>query len=40
MFFDINSIKTDEFCLATNNGVLESKNATKYLSVFIDYKLS
>ena len=39
MVFDSSSNKTDKFCLATINGLLESKNATTYLEVFIDYKL-
>ena len=40
MLFDSNSNETDEFCLSTYNGLLESKNAIKCLGVFIDYKLS
>ena len=39
MVFDSNTNKTDEICSPTNNGLLENKNAIKYLGVFIDYKL-
>ena len=39
MVFDINSNITDKFCIATNNGLLKSKKATKYLGVLIDCKL-
>ena len=40
MVFDSSSNKTDKSSLATNNELLQSENAIKYLGIFIDYKLS
>ena len=40
MVFDSSSNETAMLCLATNNRLLESKNAIKYLKELIDYKLS
>ena len=40
MHFDSSTNKTDKCFLATNNGLIKSKNDINHLEVFIDYKLS